>query len=75
MSELVQITEYADEPSWIQISHLYRKLEDATCALHNDLILYKNALSELDSAGISINNGKERIFLIREQIAQIEGKQ
>jgi hypothetical protein len=72
VSELVQISEYSDEPNWIRISHLYRNLEDATCGLHNTLERYKAALKELDSAGTGINNGKERIGQLREQIAQLE---
>jgi len=69
-----EIEEFKNEPSWVRISHLYADLAKASATLHADITRYKDALSELDGAGTSINNGKDRIFLLRDQIAQLEAE-
>ena len=69
-----EIEEFKNEPNWIRISHLYVDLTKATTALSADITRYKAALNELDGAGTSISNGKDRIFLLRDQIAQLEAE-
>jgi len=69
-----EIEEFNDEPNWIRISHLYADLAKASTTLSADITRYKSALNELDGAGTRISNGKDRIFLLRDQIAQLEAE-
>jgi len=72
MSE--RIADYSKEPNWFEIGWKYEELAKATEELGLDIGRYKEALKDLDAAGTSIQNGKERIFLLKEAIAQIEAK-
>lgn len=68
----LQVAEFNDEPQWLQISWKYEALAKETARLNHDLARYKAALSELDGAGTDVGFGKERIFLLREEIAELE---
>lgn len=68
----LQVSEFNNEPEWLKISWKYEALAKETARLNRDLGRYKAALNELDGAGTDVGFGKERIFLLREEIAEME---
>lgn len=70
----MQIWDAEDQPNWVVISHKYADLARTTQELGADVSQYKATLSALDGLGTSISNGTERVFLLREEIARLEGK-
>jgi len=69
-----QIADYSDEPAWLEISWKYEELAKTTAQLNQDIGRYNKALRDLDAAGVSVMNGKERIAVLRDFIAQMESK-
>jgi len=66
------IADYSNEPKWLEISWKYAELEKSTKQLSEDIRRYRDALGALAAAGTSIMNGKERIYLLKESISQME---
>ena len=68
----MEVSELINEPEWKRISRVYENLRLATERLHDDIAEYNKALRLLDGYGTSIANGKDRIFLMKEEIARLE---
>lgn len=68
----IEVSELTNEPEWKRISNVYENLRLATELLHADIAEYNKALRLLDGYGTNIANGKDRIFLLKEEIARLE---
>jgi len=66
------VSEFDNEPEWMRISRVYENLRISTATLHVDIESYNKALRQLDGYGTSIANGKDRIFLMKEDLARLE---
>ena len=66
------VSEFDNEPEWMRISRVYENLRISTATLHVDIESYNKALRQLDGYGTSISNGKDRIFLMKEELARLE---
>lgn len=69
-----QIADYSDEPRWNEIGWKYTDLAKTTADLHAGIKAYKEALSALDAAGVTIMNAKERMFLLHEDIERLKAQ-
>lgn len=68
----LRIAEFNNEPEWMRISRIYENLRISTEQLHRDIEGYNKALSQLDGYGTSVSNGKERVYLMKEELARLE---
>jgi len=72
MSKPIQVEALDNEPEWMRISRVYENLRITSAQLYADIDSYNKTLNQLDDYGTSVTNGKERIFLMKEEIARLE---